>query len=151
VANPLPQKQKSKLIGEPGILCAFVITPSEKRCLAQLLVCCPFRISYFAHQPWLNPLNLLWDFWRIFDRRFIKKSDSRAASFYFWLPRQKSGEPCLRLRCRLLFKISVSSAISCSKSVSAPSCHSWLREAIVVYPRSRPNGPSIRCSVGSYP
>jgi hypothetical protein len=26
----------------------------------------PFRISYFAHQPWLNPLNFLWDFWLFF-------------------------------------------------------------------------------------
>ena len=37
----------------------------------QLLVFRPFRISYFAHQPWLNPLNSLGDFWRIFDRRFM--------------------------------------------------------------------------------
>jgi hypothetical protein len=31
------------------------------------------RKSYFAHELWLNPLNSLWDFWRIFDRRFINK------------------------------------------------------------------------------
>jgi hypothetical protein len=27
--------------------------------LAQLLVFRPFGISYFAHQPWLNPLTIL--------------------------------------------------------------------------------------------
>jgi hypothetical protein len=41
--------------------------------LAQLLAFRPFRINYFAHQRWPNLLNFLWDFWRIFDRRFINQ------------------------------------------------------------------------------
>jgi hypothetical protein len=54
-----------------------IIPPSEKRCLAQLLVIRPFRISDFADQHWPNPLNFLWDFWRIFDRPLVAKAFSR--------------------------------------------------------------------------
>src|SRR5258708_33586710 len=54
----------------------LVTAPSQKGRLPHLLVLRPFRERHFAHQPWLNSLNFLWDFWRLFDRRFMNKIKS---------------------------------------------------------------------------
>jgi hypothetical protein len=39
-----------------------------------LIVFRPVRVSYFAHQRWLNPLNSLWDFSRILTEDLSIKS-----------------------------------------------------------------------------
>jgi hypothetical protein len=57
--------------GEHHFLSVFIIPPSKKRSLAQLLVFSPLRECHFADQLWLDPLDFLRNLRRIFDCWFV--------------------------------------------------------------------------------
>jgi hypothetical protein len=77
----------AELLSKHHFLWILIFPPPKKRRLPQLSVFRPFRERHFAHQPWLNPLSFLWDFFGICDRRFIGQAAARYST-----PTDKSAD-----------------------------------------------------------